>query len=76
MRSISKRWTSWAQRSPAEAVRWAASLKEEPRRTNATTSAFTPWLQQDPPAANAWLERADFPRATKSVMLRAHLIEP
>jgi hypothetical protein len=67
---------SWAQRAPAEAVRWAASLKEEPLRTNATTSAFTPWLQQDPPAANAWLERADFPRATKSVMRRAHLIEP
>lgn len=68
--------STWSHRAPREAVEWAASLRDEPVRTNATTAAFTQWFLTDNPAATKWLERASFPAATKSIMLRSHLIKP
>jgi hypothetical protein len=60
----------WAQRAPADAVRWAASLNEDPQAPNAIGGAYSYWLLQDATAARAWLETAAIPKETKAQLMR------
>jgi hypothetical protein len=61
--------STWAQRAPAEAVNWAASLRERPPYTDTITAAYSYWMLQDANAARAWLEKADVPAETKAQLL-------
>lgn len=61
--------SSWAQRAPLDAVRWALSLAGEPLRTNALAGAHSMWRLHDPRGAQAWLDAAPLPAATKSRIL-------
>lgn len=59
---------TWAQRQPAEAVKWAMSLTDEPVRTNSLGGAYTYWAMIDAPGARAWLDKVDLPADTKAKM--------
>lgn len=58
--------SAWAQREPAEAVRWAVTLQGEPLRTNAIGGAYSYWQMLDHTAAGAWLQKADLPPDLKA----------
>ena len=43
------------------ATRWAFSISDPTERMETTFQAFERWLQEDRPAATAWLEKNEMP---------------
>ncbi len=58
-----------AQASPANAAAWAERIEDETQRRRALQASGRSWLDQDPDAARAWIDAADFSDELKQQIL-------
>ena len=49
--------SSWVEKDPDAASRWALSLPDGPARENAVGSVVSQWTQNDPAAAGGWVQQ-------------------
>ncbi|HZO07764.1 MAG TPA: hypothetical protein VFC77_00190 [Myxococcota bacterium] len=53
-------------KDPTDALAWAARVQDEKRREQTYGKVMLAWLRRDPAAAQAWLDQAELPDATRA----------